>query len=183
MSSPCGVSQIGRCHLSNYLKNNRRLSKDPDTDTRLMIELLGIDTFNAVRNGLGGAEIKVPKASILTDSHILVRRLGWEVAHKLCENFAAAQIYIPKRDSKNEERDGYITAAIMAGVPRTEIALNLNVSASYLRRLVVKLGLSGMVVKEPDERGLPPVPPPLDKALAISRSCTNPITEIRASAL
>ncbi|WP_137128904.1 hypothetical protein [Rhizobium sp. FY34] len=153
-----------------------------------MIELLGIETFNAVRAGLGGAEIAVPKTSVLTEDHLIVRRLGWEVATQLCDEFASSKMYIPKRDPGNQERDEYITNAIMAGVPRNEIALNLNLSASYLRRLILKLGLSGFVVNEQDECGTPPIPPTvssggLTRHGAFCVPTRHPTPESRASGL
>lgn len=128
--------------MNDYLKKNTRLSRNPDTDTRMMIDFLGMETFNIIRSALGGAEIKVPYAKNLTEDHLLVRRLGWDVAQELCEAFPSSLIYVPKGDQLNQERDAYIVEAVKAGIPRNEIALNLNISTRWLRHLLGKLDLA-----------------------------------------
>lgn len=172
--------------MSDFVEHNRQFSSSPETATQVMLEVFGHQAFALICDALGGAEIKAPKVESLTDDHVLVERLGWEAATKFCETFAGDMIYIPKSAFRNEIRNEYITEAIMAGVPRNEIALNLNLSASYLRRLVSKLGLSGVVAADTAKCEPPALPYPVSNGgltglPPISAPIPHPATETRVS--
>lgn len=150
--------------MKDYLENNGKFSPDPDTETRTMLDALGPETFEAVCRAFGGLDISVPRQEYLSDEHVLVKRLGWEMERELCGNFPGEGLYIPKRDPGIHERYAYITEAVMTGVQRNEIATTLNLSTSYVRRLVKKLGLSGVVADKKSVEVAPSAPAPVSNA-------------------
>ncbi len=138
--------------MKQVAQDKKRFLSNPDTDSALMIELLGEELFDRIRSALGGMELAIPALRTLSADHILVKRLGWDDARIFCENFSGGLIYIPKKKKSYRERDQFIINAIRAGVSRNEIAQALDITTRQLRRIVSSLNLSGYTAEDfPDE--------------------------------
>ncbi|MGU3398145.1 hypothetical protein ACLBWS_00110 [Brucellaceae bacterium D45D] len=137
--------------MNQVSQDKKRFLSNPDSDSALMIELLGEELFDRIRDAFGGMEISIPYLRTLSDSHILVKRLGWDDARSFCENFNGGRIYIPQKEKSSWTRDQYIINAINRGIPRNEIAQALGISTRALRRVTSSLGLSGYTAEDISE--------------------------------
>lgn len=118
---------------------------DRQITSRELLDTLGRETFDKLRECFGGSEIKPPKHP--ADDHPIVIALGREEAEFFCEEFGGIRLYVPKAGDCFEARDEFIRRAIGNGIRRTEIARSLDISERQLRRIVARLGLSITVMR------------------------------------
>lgn len=111
------------------------------TTAQDLLDALGEEIFNKLREHFSGMEIKVTQYP--SDDHPIVKALGREDAEFFCEQFAGIELYIPKAGNSYCARDMFICRAAAEGIGRAEIAKALDISMRQLRKHTNRLGLSG----------------------------------------
>lgn len=104
----------------------------------------GPDFARRVKIGLGGLELRVPSGSKwLHDDHLIVQRLGWDDAKKLCKIGSHVNVAIPFFDHAINSNPQRVLDLTKGGKSATEISLSLGISMRHVRRIKSKLREEG----------------------------------------
>ena len=114
---------------------------DEDSALSAILDELGGDALDSLRQHLGGFDVKLPKCGDkLADDHPVVQALGREDAGRLCELMRGASFYMPHAIAMDQKSKlGAVAVALKVGRKHVEIARDLNISARHVRRLKAQI--------------------------------------------
>lgn len=114
---------------------------DDDSALSMILDELGGDALDSLRQHLGGLDVKLPKCGDrLADDHPAVLALGREDANRLCALMSGEKFYMPRAISMDaKSKLGAVAAALKAGGKEATIARDLNLSARHVRRLKAQI--------------------------------------------
>lgn len=105
----------------------------------LLLEALGRDKLNVLRNTFGGRDFYPPnRVESLSDDSPLVKALGMEAARSLVETMRGARFYVPL-PPEIADSDRRFTRLKAEGLSNREIAERLNVSERSVRRALARI--------------------------------------------
>ncbi|MCO8146856.1 hypothetical protein NHN26_16755 [Rhodovulum tesquicola] len=118
---------------------------EPDSFCRHVMDTLGYEVVQAIRERLGGQEFKIPHPDNLFDGHPLAEALGLDGARALAEQFNGERVYVPR--PTRGATDTALLEAVEAGATNHDLAERYGFTVRHVRRRLAMLG-----VRNPNHR-------------------------------